>query len=178
MHLLKVILCHSRYPTREYYPFHLDVFHIFQDYVDLVDEWAVADPGFLNYFGGKSLATQSHGQSLMSYFTNRYKIRGLYFLDEPETALSPKTQIRLLKVLSDMSSAGHAQFIIATHSPILMSCPGAAIFSFDFSPLKKMEFRQTDHYRIYRDFMKNLEGHHSSDTFDPTGSKDHEEKKP
>jgi hypothetical protein len=41
-----------------------------------------------------------------------------------------------------------------------------------------MEFRQTDHYRIYRDFMKNLEGHHSSDTFDPTGSKDHEEKKP
>ena len=60
MHLLKVILCHSRYPTREYYPFHLDVFHICQDYVDLVDEWAVADPGFLNYFGGKSLATQSH----------------------------------------------------------------------------------------------------------------------
>jgi predicted ATPase len=58
-----------------------------------VDEWAASDANQLNYFGGKSLVTQSHGQSLMSFFSSRYKIRGLYLLDEPETALSPKSQL-------------------------------------------------------------------------------------
>jgi len=119
----------------------------------VVDEWAVSEASQLNYFGGKSLVTQSHGQSLMAYFRSRYKIRGLYMLDEPETALSPRSQLELLQLLQEMSMAGHAQFIIASHSPILLACPGATIYSFDHSPIQPIQYEETDYYKIYRDFM-------------------------
>ena len=125
----------------------------FKYFTQALDEWATTDPGQLKYFGGKSLVTQSHGQSLMSYFTARYKIEGLYLLDEPETALSPKSQLKLLDLLTRMSNDGHAQFIIATHSPILLACPGAVIYSFDSTPLRQVRYEETDHYRVYRDFM-------------------------
>ena len=126
---------------------------VFQEFARILDEWAASDPGQLKHFGGESLLTQSHGQSIMSYFKARYGIKGLYFLDEPETALSPRTQLELLDVVKRMGQAGHAQFIIATHSPILMSCPGATIYSFDSNPIEPIEYEQTDHYRVYRDFM-------------------------
>lgn len=126
---------------------------IFQDFARILDEWAATDPGQLDYFGGKSLLTQSHGQSLMSFFQARYAIKGLYLLDEPETALSPKTQLALLDLLEKMSAAGHAQFLVATHSPILLSCPGATIYSFDRSPIASVAYEETDHYSIYKDFM-------------------------
>ena len=126
---------------------------MFQHFAELLDEWAAADRGQLNYFGGKSLTTQSHGQSLMSFFRSRYRIKGLYLLDEPETALSPRSQIELLHLLENMSVAGHAQFIIATHSPILLACPQAIIYTFDNSPIQRIKYEQTDHYLVYRDFM-------------------------
>ncbi len=129
----------------------------FQDFSQILDEWAAADSGILEYFGGKSLMTQSHGQSLMSYFKSRYRIKGIYFMDEPETALSPASQIELLRVIGAMSKAGHAQFIIATHSPILLAYPEAEIYSFDHIPLKKIAYEETMHYRIYRDFMTDRE---------------------
>ena len=72
---------------------------IFQDFARFLDEWAKADPGILEYFGGNSLVTQSHGQSLIAFFEARYKIQGIYFMDEPETALSPQSQLKLLKIL-------------------------------------------------------------------------------
>jgi predicted ATPase len=96
---------------------------------------------------------QSHGQSLMAFFESRFKIKGLYLLDEPETALSPKSLLQLLKLLYDMSRAGHAQFIIATHSPILLACPQAEILSFDASAVEQITYEDTDHYRIYKNFM-------------------------
>ncbi|NNG06770.1 MAG: AAA family ATPase [Desulfobacteraceae bacterium] len=126
---------------------------IFRDFTQYLDEWAVADPEMLKYFGGKSLVTQSHGQSIMSLFRARYKIKGLYLLDEPETALSPKSQLELLTILKEMGEAGHAQFIIATHSPILLACPGADIYSFDHIPIKQIAYEETNQYRIYRDFL-------------------------
>lgn len=126
---------------------------LFQNFARILDEWAAADPGILNYFGGKSLLAQSHGQSLLSFFKARYQVKGLYVLDEPETALSPKSQLELLKLLKEMGDAGHAQFIVATHSPILMACPGAQIYSFDAVPLHKVDYEETEHYRIYRDFL-------------------------
>ena len=125
----------------------------FNDFREIVDSWAASDPKQLNYFGGKSLVAQSHGQSMMSYFCSRYKIRGIYFLDEPETALSPKSQLELLDVLRENGKAGHAQFIIATHSPILLAYEGAQIFSFDRSPIDLIEYKETDHYNIYREFL-------------------------
>ncbi len=127
----------------------------FRFFSQVLDEWAVADARILERFGGQSFMTQSHGQSLMSYFQTRYKIKGLYLLDEPETALSPRSQIELLKLLLEMSLQGHAQFIIATHSPILLACPGAEIFSFDHIPIQPIEYEDTDYYRVYHDFLTN-----------------------
>ncbi|MEA1991768.1 MAG: AAA family ATPase [Thermodesulfobacteriota bacterium] len=127
---------------------------VFRNFAQLLDEWAAADPRSLEYFGGKSLLTQSHGQSLMSFFNARYKIKGIYFMDEPETALSPKSQLDLLALLRDMSQAGHAQFIVATHSPILLACPGAKICSFDHVPVKQVDYEETELFRIYKGFME------------------------
>ena len=127
---------------------------VFRNFAQILDEWAAADPGALEYFGGKSLVTQSHGQSLMSYFRARFKIKGIYFMDEPETALSPKTQLDLLKLLKEMSQAGHAQFIIATHSPILLACPGAKIYCFDHAPVKQIDYEETEQFQVYKNFME------------------------
>ena len=127
---------------------------IFRDFSHFLDEWAINDPGILKYFGGNSLITQSHGQSLMSLFKARYRIKGLYLLDEPETALSPTSQLDLLGIFQEMGQAGHAQFIVATHSPILMSCPDADILSFDHVPIKRIKYKDTEHYRIYRQFFE------------------------
>jgi len=128
---------------------------IFRNFAQLVDEWEADNPGQIDYFGGKSLVAQSHGQSILSFFKSRYKIKGLYLLDEPETALSPKSQLELLKLLQEMSAQGHAQFIIATHSPILMACPGSVIYSFDDTPVKRVLYEDTEHYTLYKDFMAN-----------------------
>jgi predicted ATPase len=127
---------------------------IFRNFAQLVDEWEADNPGQIDYFGGKSLMVQSHGQSIMSFFRSRYKIKGLYLLDEPETALSPKSQLELLKLLQEMGALGHAQFIIATHSPILLACPGSVIYSFDHTPVKRVRYEETEHYQIYKSFME------------------------
>ena len=129
----------------------------FQNFAHILDEWAANDPGVLNYFGGESLMTKSHGQCNMSYFSSRYRIKGLYLLDEPETALSPGKQIELVKVISNAAAGGHAQFIIATHSPIILALPGGDIVSFNEEKFRRVDYEETDYYRIYRDFMNDRE---------------------
>lgn len=113
------------------------------------------DSAMHEFFGPRDFGTQSHGQSLMAYFRARYRIRGLYFMDEPETALTPRGQVDLLRLLDAMSRDDHAQFIIATHSPILMACPGARLYSFDGPAIRPIDYRETEHYRFYRAFMEN-----------------------
>jgi predicted ATPase len=125
----------------------------FQDFARMVDEWAFSDPGQLKYFGGRSLTIQSHGQSLLSFFRARYKIKGLYLVDEPETALSPRSQLELLQLLGETAKSGLAQFIIATHSPLLMASPGATIFSFDHQPVRVLPYEETGHFQLYRRFL-------------------------
>lgn len=126
---------------------------IFSHFSKILEEWAVNDVQMLNYFGGKSLVTQSHGQSLMSYFQSRYSIKGIYFLDEPETALSPSSLIGLLNLLIKMSHQGHAQFIIVTHSPLLLACPASRIYSFDTPIIEAIDYEDTEYYKIYKTFM-------------------------
>jgi predicted ATPase len=128
---------------------------IFNNFAQILDEWLTMDPGLIEYFGGKSLMAQSHGQSLMSFFQSRLKIKGLYLLDEPETALSPRTQLTLLNLLNEIGQTGIAQFIIATHSPILLACPDAQILSFDKIPLQQIDYQDTSQYQVYKDFMGN-----------------------
>lgn len=136
---------------------------IFRNFAQILDEWAVSDPGVLEYFGDGSLLTQSHGQSHMAFFRSRFKLEGVYLLDEPENALSPRRQLELMRILDGMGRAGHAQFIIATHSPILLAHPLATIYSFDSAPIQRVDYQQTEHYRIYRRF---LTGEHTYDQDD------------
>ncbi len=128
---------------------------IFEYFANILDDWAFVSPKTLDYFGGKSLMNQSHGQGHMSYFESRYKLRGLYLLDEPENALSPKTQLQFLRLIKKMTEEGHAQFIIATHSPLLLAATNSSIYSFDYSPVQLVDYEETSHYQIYREFMNN-----------------------
>ena len=132
---------------------------IFRNFAQILDEWAASDPGVLQFFGDRSLMTQSHGQSHMSFFESRFKLRGLYLLDEPENALSPKSQLHLLAVMREVCRGGEVQFIMATHSPILLAYPGATIYSFDDSPIKSIDYEDTDHFKIYRDFLNERSGY-------------------
>jgi predicted ATPase len=125
----------------------------FHDFADFLDDVALCDPGRLKYHGGRILNTLSHGEGILSYFSGRYHIKGIYFLDEPEAALSPSSQVKLLKVLQRVEMEGHAQFIIATHSPILLAYPGAQIFSFDSSRVEEVAYEDTAHYRLYKQFF-------------------------
>jgi predicted ATPase len=123
---------------------------LFHHFATNVDDWASISPDILKYYGDRSLLTQSHGQYHMSYFRNRYSRKGLYLLDEPENALSPATQLQFLDLILEYAAAGHAQFIIATHSPILLAMPGASILSFDGPRVNAVSYEDTSHYRIYR----------------------------
>jgi predicted ATPase len=125
----------------------------FHDFADFLDDVALCDPGRLKYHGGKILNTLSHGEGILSYFSTRYHIKGIYFLDEPEASLSPTSQVKFLKVLQKVEAAGHAQFIIATHSPILLAYPGAQIFSFDSSCIQEVAYEDTAHYKLYKQFF-------------------------
>ena len=127
----------------------------FRDFADFLDDVAICDPGRLKYHGGRILNTLSHGEAILTYFSGRYHIKGLYLLDEPETALSPSSQVRFLKVLHKLEEAGHAQFIMATHSPILLAYPGAQLLNFDSPSIEEVEYEETDHYKLYKQFFTN-----------------------
>lgn len=111
----------------------------------------------IDSYGGKSLHEQSHGESFMSLILNRFHGDGIYILDEPEAALSPSRQLALLCRVHELVKQG-SQFIIATHSPILMAYPDADIYLAEQG--RKMiltEYRETEHYKLTRDFMNHPE---------------------
>ena len=97
---------------------------------------------------------RSHGEAFLNFFQERLVPKGLYLLDEPEAALSPQRQLTLLAMMFDLVAVG-AQFIIATHSPLLLAFPNARIYSFDESPIEQIEWEQTEHVRLTRDFLAN-----------------------
>jgi predicted ATPase len=101
---------------------------------------------------GVSLDENSHGQSFLKLFQNRFVPGGLYLLDEPEAPLSPQSQLALIAMMGDMIRED-AQFIIATHSPILLGFPGATIYSCDRAPIERVAYEDLDHVVITRDFL-------------------------
>lgn len=101
---------------------------------------------------GGSLEAMSHGESFLHMFQRRLVPGGLYLLDEPETPLSPVKQLALIALLTDMVRQD-CQFIVATHSPILMALPGAEIYSFDHMPPAPVQYEDLEHVRITRDFL-------------------------
>ncbi len=125
----------------------------FHELADFLDDIAITDPGRLKYHGGRILNTLSHGEGMLSYFSGRYDRKGLYFLDEPEAALSPANEVRFLKILQELTARRQVQFIIATHSPILLALPGAQIYSFDGPHVKEVTYEDTEHYKVYMSFF-------------------------
>ena len=103
-------------------------------------------------YGGVSFHAQSHGESFLSLVKNRFEGNGLYILDEPESALSPQRLMSLL-VLIDELVKQNSQFIIATHSPILMAYPDADILEFSPDGIRKVDYRETEHYKIIKQFI-------------------------
>lgn len=105
-------------------------------------------------FGGPppDYLSWSHGEGFMRFFEERMSRQGLYILDEPESALSPSRQIELLKLLRRMEATGFSQVIMATHSPLLMACPGARLLRISRFGLDAADFRETDHFRMMREF--------------------------
>lgn len=130
----------------------------FFHFASYLDQLAEEDPTF-NYegYGGRSLHEQSHGESFLSLFLNRFGDQSIYLLDEPEAALSPARQLAFLRVIHDLAKGGNAQFIIATHSPILLGYPGAQIYNFDASPIEQIDYEETEHYQITMGFLNRRE---------------------
>lgn len=126
-------------------------------FASLLDE-RFHDPDFrmtgnpYDHYGGRSLHARSHGEAFLAIIQSRFH-RGLFLLDEPESALSPQRQLSLLIRMSEMVDEGASQFIIATHSPILMTFPGAHIVSFDEPQLPTIALEQTSHYQLTRDLL-------------------------
>ena len=107
-------------------------------------------------YGGVSLHAQSHGESFMALVENRFGGKGLYILDEPEAALSPTRILRLMwhmRWLVDDES----QFIVSTHSPMIMALPGADVISIDDDGLSHVDYRDTEHYQVMRRFLEDPE---------------------
>ena len=105
---------------------------------------------------GVDLDANSHGQSFLRLFQSRFVPGGLYLLDEPEAPLSPQSQLGLIALISDMV-AQDAQFIVATHSPLLMAYPGATIVSFDHVPMTTVRYEELESVRLVRDFLSDPE---------------------
>jgi len=114
------------------------------------------DPSLLDdAYGGRSLHEQSHGEAFMALLMHRFSRDGLYILDEPEAALSPTRQLAMLKRIHDLIAEG-SQIVIATHSPILMAYPDATILAIERG-LARVDFTETEHYRVMRSFLNNHE---------------------
>lgn len=104
-------------------------------------------------YGDHSLHEQSHGESFLSLFLNRFRGKGLYILDEPEAALSPTRQMTLISRMNELVEQD-SQFIISTHSPILLAYPEADIYELTETGIKKVEYEDTELYLLYSEFLK------------------------
>ena len=111
-------------------------------------------PPIIDSYGGKSLHQQSHGESFFALMMNRFSGNGLYVLDEPEAALSPQRQLAMIARLHQLVQS-HSQFVIATHSPILMAYPEARIYEIGENGLIQVPYQDTEHYNVARTFLSN-----------------------
>ena len=148
-------------PVRKRYPkdgffLRAESFYNVATNIDELDEAPSFSPRLIDSYGGVSLHRQSHGESFLALVQNRFGGHGLYLLDEPEAALSPT---RLLTLMGEMDQLVKAdsQFIIATHSPILMAFPAARIYELSESGVRPAEYRETEHYQLTKRFLDDPE---------------------
>lgn len=125
--------------------------------LDEDDDEDAKGPPIINSYGGKSLHEQSHGESFMALLLNRFSSKSLFILDEPEAALSPQRQLTMLARMHELVGQG-CQFIIATHSPIVMAYPDAKLFLLDNEGVEEIAYTDTEHYQVTRQFLNNHTG--------------------
>lgn len=123
----------------------------FYNVITEMDRLPMGGDPLAHVYGG-SLHHKSHGEAFLALMLHRFRGRGLYFLDEPEAALSPARQLAVLRRIHHLVEE-HSQFVIATHSPILMAYPRARIYLLDDEGLSPVEYKMTDHYLITREFL-------------------------
>lgn len=117
----------------------------------------IGDPVYLaRHFGGIAPHERSHGESFFSLMLDRFKGNGLYLFDEPESALSPMRQMSLLTIMHDLVGRG-SQFLIATHSPIVMAYPDATIYRFSADAIRSIEYAETETYKVTKAFLERRE---------------------
>ena len=127
-------------------------------YMDNLDKDPAGAPPISAFYGGRSLHTRSHGETFFTLLQLKFKRNGLFLLDEPEAALSPLRQLSFLVLIHDvLAKYKDAQFIISTHSPILLGFPGAQILSFDDGQIHEIEFEETAPLQIVRRFVNERE---------------------
>lgn len=150
-----ITVSRSKYPKDGFF-LRAESFFNAATYIDELDKIPAASPKIIGSYGGKSLHSQSHGESFLALVQNRFFGNGLYILDEPEAALSP---MRLMTLISEMDRLVglDSQFIIATHSPILLAFPEAAVMQLSENGIEKVSYRDTEHYRVTRRFLENPE---------------------
>lgn len=125
--------------------------------IEELDKVPAAAPPIIEAYGGRSLHEQSHGESFLTLLQERFRDSGLYLLDEPEAALSPTRQLAALARMHQLVRAG-SQFIVATHSPILMAYPGAQLLGLSGSGIAPLEYDETEHVVVMRHFMNDRAG--------------------
>ncbi|HMH17688.1 MAG TPA: AAA family ATPase [Burkholderiales bacterium] len=124
--------------------------------IERMDAEPAFSPPIIDSFGGHSLHEQSHGESFLALLTKRFRGEGLYILDEPEAALSPTRQMAALRQIHELVLKG-SQFIIATHSPILMAYPKSKILLIDEEQIRSAAYIETRHFIVARNFLNNHE---------------------
>jgi predicted ATPase len=124
--------------------------------IEEMDQEPFSGPKVIDSFGGKSLHEQSHGEAFFSIFMNRFRGKGIYILDEPEAALSPLRQLSMLSRIHELVNE-HSQFIIATHSPIIMAYPSAKLIQLTDMGLNETVLEDTSHYQITKQFLDDRE---------------------
>lgn len=150
-----ITVAKRRYP-RDGFFLRAESFYNVATNIDEMDEEPSFSPRLIDSYGGVSLHSQSHGESFLALVQNRFGGEGLYLLDEPEAALSPTRQLTLLGEMHQLVGR-NSQFIIATHSPILMAYPGARIYELSENGIASVEYRETEHYQLTLRFLENPE---------------------
>lgn len=151
LHKYLKIIRGSKHPKDGYF-LRSECFYNLATNMDDMDKIDCPLPPINNAYGGRSLHKQSHGESFLSLFFNRFLGNGLYILDEPEASLSPQSQMSLLVKFNDLVNL-NSQFIVATHSPILLSYPLADVYEFTQSSVNLTTYSKTQHYIITKQFL-------------------------
>lgn len=151
---LRIVKSHTR-PKDGYFLRAESYFNV-ATHIENLDQEASFGPQIIDSYGSKSLHEQSRGESFFSLFLHRFGGNGIYLLDEPEAALSPTRQLAVLARMKQLIS-NSSQFIIATHSPILLAYPGATIYQIDHNGINQTAYENTELYGVTKSFLENRE---------------------